>query len=141
MRVRQENFTVIPYPEQGEISVLIAGLNVVLDLDEVRELTRQLLSGMHMLSRAAHAPDWILATRTPDPVAEKAAASLRDTSAGNGPAAAGAAEETLMLSSSETPVTLAPADDTTGDKRGGKRLRGLFKVLGREEDGAAASGR
>ena len=42
-----------------------------------------------------------------------------------------------MLSSETAIVSV----EETGDKRGGRRRRGIFKVLGLEEDGAAASGR
>jgi hypothetical protein len=111
--------------------VLIAGLNIVLNLEEARELMRQLRAGV-----AEPAPDHItgLLERTA-PIATKAAASQRDVSAGKG-SAGGSAEELL---SSETAI--AGAEETAGDKRGGKRRRGIFKVLGLEEDGAAASGR
>jgi hypothetical protein len=136
MKVTSESFTVIPYPLRGEISVLIAGLNIVLDLEEARELMRQLRTGMQV---AEPAPDHIVGPleRTA-PIATKAAASQRDVSAG--PTAGGTAEKTTVLSS-ETAVAGASADETAGDKRGGKRLRGIFKVLGLEEVGAAASGR
>ena len=133
MRVTSESFTVIPNPLQGEISLLIAGINIVLDLEEARELTRQLRTGMQV---AEPAPDHITGPleRTA-PIATKAAASQRDVSAGKG-SAGGTAEELL---SSETAI--AGAEETAGDKRGGRRRRGIFKVLGLEEDGAAASGR
>ena len=116
--------------------MLIAGLNIALDLEEARELTRQLRTGMQV---AEPAPDHIAGPleRT-DPIAKKAAASQRDVSAGS--TAGGTAEETTVLSS-ETAVAGASAEETAGDKRGGKRRRGIFKVLGLEEDGAAASGR
>ena len=134
MRVASESFTVIPHPQQGEISVLIAGLNIVLNLEEARELMRQLRAGV-----AEPAPDHItgLLERTA-PIATKAAASQRDVSAGS--TAGDTAEETTVLSS-DTAVAGASAEETAGDKRGGKRLRGIFKVLGLEEVGAAASGR
>jgi hypothetical protein len=133
MRVTSESFTVIPHPQQGEISVLIAGLNIVLDVAEARELTRQLRAGMQV---AAPAPDHITGPleRTA-PIAKKAAASQRDVSAGNG-SVGGTAEEPTVLSSE---TAIAGAEETAGDKRGGKRRRGIFKVLGLEEDGAAAS--
>ena len=135
MRVTPESFTVIPDPMQGEISLLLAGLTIVLDIEEARELTRQLRTGMQV---AEPAPDHIAGPleRT-DPIAKKAAASQRDVSAGS--TAGGTAEETTVLSS-ETAVAGASAEETAGDKRGGKRLRGIFKVLGLEQDGAAASG-
>jgi hypothetical protein len=134
MRVTSESFTVIPNPLQGEISLLIAGINIVLDLEEARELTRQLRTGMQV---AEPAPDHI--TRPLErtaPTAKKAVAQ-RDVSAGS--TAGDTAEETTVLSS-DTAVAGASAEETAGDKRGGKRLRGIFKVLGLEEDGAAASG-
>ena len=133
MRLTSERFTVIPYPRQGEISVLIAGLNIVLDLEEARELTRQLRTGMQV---ADPAPDHItgpLERTTPT----EAAASQRDVGAGNGSAASGSTEESTVLSSE---TAIVSAEETAGDKRGGKRRRGIFKVLGLEEDGAAASG-
>jgi hypothetical protein len=134
MRVTSESFTVVPYPLQGEISLLIAGLNIVLDLEEARELTRQLRTGMQV---AEPSPDHIAGPleRT-DPIAKKAAASQRDVSAGS--TAGDTAEETTVLSSDI--AAGASAEETAGDKRGGKRRRGIFKVLGLEEDGAAASG-
>src|SRR6266481_4285501 len=46
MKIAAESFTVIPHPSEGEISVLIAGLKIVLDLDEARALTAKLISGM-----------------------------------------------------------------------------------------------
>src|SRR5262249_30978380 len=75
MRVTSESFTVVPYPRPGEISVLIAGLNIVLDLEEARELTRQLRTGMQV---ADPAHDHITGPleRTA-PTAKKAAASQR----------------------------------------------------------------
>ena len=132
MRVASESFTVIPHPQQGEISVLIAGLNIVLNLEEARELMRQLRARV-----AEPAPDHItgLLERTA-PIAKKAAASQRDVSAGKG-SVGGTAEEPTVLSSE---TAIAGAEETAGDKRGGKRRRGLFKVLGLEGDGAAASG-
>ena len=133
MRLTSERFTVIPYPRQGEISVLIAGLNIVLDLEEARELTRQLRTGMQV---ADPAPDHITGPleRTA-PTAKKAAASQPDVGAGNGSAASGSTEESTVLSSETAIVSV----EETGDKRGGRRRRGIFKVLGLEEDGAAAS--
>ena len=135
MRVTSESFTVIPNPLQGEISLLIAGLNIVLDLEEARELTRQLRTGMQV---ADPAPDHITGPleRTA-PTAKKATASQRDVDAGNGSATSGSTEESTVLSSETAIVSV----EETGDKRGGRRRRGIFKVLGLEEDGAAASGR
>jgi hypothetical protein len=118
MRVTSESFTVIPYPLQGQIGVLIAGVNIVLDLEEARELTRQLRTGMQMADHIA---------------------GPLEVSAGNGSAASGSTEESTVVSL-ETAVAGASAEETAGDKRGGKRRRGIFKVLGLEEDGAAASG-
>ena len=135
MRVTSESFTVIPNPLQGEISLLIAGLNIMLDVAEARDLTRQLRTGMQV---AEPAPDHITGPleRTAR-IAKKAAASQRGVGAGNG-SAGGTAEEHTGLSSE---TAIACAEETAGDKRGGKRRRGIFKVLGLEEDGAAASGR
>jgi hypothetical protein len=141
MRVTSESFTVIPHPQQREISVLIAGLNIVLDLEEARELKRQLRTGMQV---AEPAPGHIAgplertAPTTKKAVASQrdVGASQRDVGAGNG-SAGGTAEEPTVLSSEPA---IAGAEETAGDKRGGKRRRGLFKVLGLEGDGAAASG-
>jgi hypothetical protein len=135
MRVTSESFTVIPNPLQGEISLLIAGINIVLDLEEARELTRQLRTGMPV---AEPAPDHITGPleRTA-PTAKKAVASQRDVSAGNDSAASGSTKEPTVLSSE---TAIVSAEETAGDKRVGKRRRGLFKVLGLEEDVAAASG-
>jgi hypothetical protein len=136
MRVTSESFTVIPNPLQGEISLLIAGLNIVLDLEEARELTRQLRTGMQVADPAAdHITGPLERTA---PTAKKATASQRDVDAGNGSATSGSTEESTVLSSE---TAIVSAEETAGDKRGGRRRRGIFKVLGLEEDGVAASGR
>jgi hypothetical protein len=96
---------------------------------------------MQALGRAECAPDRIdTPPETTAPIAEKAGASQRDVSAGNG-STAGATADEPTVPSSETAVAGASAEETAGDKRGGKRRRGIFKLLGLEEDGAAASGR
>src|SRR5262249_10540207 len=136
-RVTSEGFTIIPHPLHGEISLLVAGLNIALDLEEARELTRQLLTGMQMLGRAERAPG--AALRSPKrtaPIAGDMVAAQPSSSA-SGLAAGDTAEEPMVLSS-EASVADTPAGGAKGgDRRGGKRLRGLLRVLGREEDTAA----
>jgi hypothetical protein len=134
MRVTSENFTVIPHPSQGQISLLVAGLNIALDLEEARELTRQLLTGMQVLGRVERAPDRV--ARPPErtaPIADEAAAQQSKT--GSDAAAGGAAEEPMVLSV-ETTTAGTPVEGTKGDRRDGKRLRGLLKVLGRDPNTA-----
>src|ERR1700731_4136961 len=46
MKIAAETYTVIPPPSEGEIILLIAGLKIVLDLDEARGLTAELIGGM-----------------------------------------------------------------------------------------------
>jgi len=141
MRVTPESFTVIPDPMQGEISLLVAGLTIVLDVEEARELTRQLLSGMQKLSRADRAPDRIV--RPPERPAptppERMAAEPELDKAPKSPAvdSTGAAEEPLLLSS-QASIAGPSAETVPPDKRERKRLRSFLKVLGKEDDGAVA---
>ncbi|MBV8654251.1 MAG: hypothetical protein JO255_22515 [Alphaproteobacteria bacterium] len=65
MKVASESFTVVPHPADGEISLLIGGLKIVLDLDEARALTAQLISGMKAICRIERVGDRIART-TPD---------------------------------------------------------------------------
>src|SRR5262249_61689421 len=69
-------------------------------LEEARELTRQLLTGMQVLGRVERAPDRV--ARPPErtaPIADEAAAQQSKT--GSDAAAGGAAEEPMVLSRSE----------------------------------------
>jgi hypothetical protein len=141
MRVTPESFTVIPDPMQGEISLLVAGLTIVLDIEEARELARQLLSGMQKLSRADRAPDRIVRSSerpAPTPPERMAAEPELDkapkSSVGD---SKGAAEEPLLLSS-QAALSGQSADAVPADKRERKRLRSFLKVLGKEDDGAVA---
>jgi hypothetical protein len=65
LKVASESFTVVPHPADGEISLLIGGLKIVLDLDEARALTAQLISGMKAICRVERVGDRIART-TPD---------------------------------------------------------------------------
>ena len=133
MRVTSESFTVIPHPVQGEISLLVGGLNVALDLEEARALTRQLLTGIQVLGRGERAPDRVVGPPERTASIAAKAADAQQPAAASESAAGGTAEEPMVLSPEAT-VTSAPAEGTKGDRRGGKRLRGLLKVLGREAD-------
>jgi hypothetical protein len=65
LKVASESFTVVPHPADGEISLLIGGLKIVLDLDEARALTAQLISGMKAICRVERVGDRI-ARSNPD---------------------------------------------------------------------------
>jgi hypothetical protein len=151
MRVSAESFTVIPDPMRGEISLLIAGLNIVLDLDEARELARQLLSGMQ---RLGWAPD--RSTRPPDRAAQAASAASPAAPTASAPPAppaerearttvaapaSGAAEEPSVRSTASA-LANAPADPPQADRQR-KRLRSFLKVLAKDDlrdDGDIAAG-
>jgi len=49
MRVEPENFTILANPAKKEITLLIAGARVTFDVDEARNLTVQLVSGIQSI--------------------------------------------------------------------------------------------
>jgi hypothetical protein len=157
LKVASESFTVVPHPADGEISLLIGGLKIVLDLDEARALTAQLISGMKVICRVERVGDRI-ARSTPElAVVEPAAGAL--TPAGIGPPAPtsfkeapGRGDGTADLSPGlpaliDPPLALLataqpPPDEAAEEpeKKSGKKLRSLFKALVKEDDSSFSGG-
>jgi hypothetical protein len=159
MKIAAESFTVIPHPSEGEISVLIAGLKIVLDLDEARSLTAQLISGMKASCKVERIGDRIARPSTELAVVEAPAVAPNLAEAGKAkpadpPSAEPAAgQETKSGLPTFKPVgEAAPLDltmpvasdaapaEAADDKRQGKKLRNLLKALVKEEGNSYAGG-
>ena len=169
MKVASESFTVVPHPADGEISLLIGGLKIVLDLDEARALTAQLISGMKAICRIERVGDRIARTTpdlavieppfgasAPQPALEALTAppaptppAVAETAAGEAAPAFAPLKEASAKEASGNGKAVAPtamarqAPEDAGeerDKKSGKKLRSLFKALVKEDDNSFSGG-
>ncbi|HZS83057.1 MAG TPA: hypothetical protein VFA50_09295 [Stellaceae bacterium] len=143
MRVQSESFSVLATPDDGTISLVIAGLRIVFNADEARRLRTQLIGSMHAIDEK-RVPDR-LASRRDLALAE--AAPMAQTSAAKASATAntGANAVAVAASAALVPLTRAmpvPAENigAAEERKAASKLRALLKVLGKEDRGAYSSG-
>jgi hypothetical protein len=169
LKVASESFTVVPHPADGEISLLIGGLKIVLDLDEARALTAQLISGMKAICRVERVGDRIVRNAPAELAVVEAPLGVAAARPAVGVPADGeaspdapapaflplkerGAEEAAGNGDGKAeaaPVALAltaivpppPAEIADErDKKSGKKLRSLFKALVKEDDNSFSGG-
>jgi hypothetical protein len=165
MKITAENFTVIPHPGEGEISILVAGLKIVLDLDEARTLTTQLIGGMRAVCKVERVGDRIARPSTELVVVDTPAvapslaeageakpAGVEPPSAGQAMIEPKSAVPAFKLKSASPPLDLrtpiaadtasseAASAEAGDDKRQGKKLRNLLKALVKEESNSYVNG-
>jgi hypothetical protein len=170
LKIATESFTVVPHPADGELSLLMCGLRIVLDLDEARALTAQLISGMKAICRTERVGDRI--ARAPEPsvvdepaVRQPAMAELEPAVAPASRRASAAVKELAVKElavkegarrddgtaapssdalASTDPAALMPPQPEQGEaeaeKKSTKKLRSLFKALVKEDDSSFSGG-
>lgn len=158
----------MPHPADGELSLLMCGLRIVLDLDEARALTAQLISGMKAICRTERVGDRI--SRAPEPslvdepvlrqpapepavasASRRASAAVKELavkeSARGEDGDDGTAARSPEASASADPAALVPAEppqpepgEVEAEKKSTKKLRSLFKALVKEDDSSFSGG-
>lgn len=144
MKIASETFTVLPHPADGEISLLIAGLKIVLGRDEARALIAQLLSAAKAISGGER-----LGGRGPRPAAKPVREPAAEIGAAPEPCkpepseslpakdSRVAHEPPLVLTVPAGPpgATSTPVEAGAGkERKPGAKLRSFLKALVKDDD-------